>query len=89
MEALRIIAPPAQRRPCVCGATLYITKNAMGKDHREAWVCTKHCGARGYSYQGALRRKLRLDLLSWGDLRRSAENLIAAHLEADDDESSG
>jgi hypothetical protein len=30
------------------------------------------------SYEGALRRKVRLDLLSWGDLRRSAQALIAA-----------
>lgn len=83
MEALRIIATPAQRRPCVCGATLYMTKNKSKKCHREIWVCTKHCGARGSSYHSALRRKVRLDLLSWGDLRRKANALI----EVDKDDS--
>ena len=42
MEAVKIITPPAERKPCVCGA-------------------------RGLTYESALRRKLRLDLLSWGD----------------------
>ena len=35
-------------------------------------------GARGLTYEGALRRKLRLDLLSWGDLKRKAQALIEA-----------
>lgn len=54
MEAVKIIVPAAERKPCVCGA-------------------------RGLTYAGALRRKIRLDLLSWGDLRRATQALIAAH----------
>lgn len=36
------------------------------------------------SYEGALRRKIRLDLLSWGDLRRKAQALIEAHSDGQD-----
>ena len=36
------------------------------------------CAARGLTYEGARRRKVRLDLLSSGDLRRNAQTLIAA-----------
>jgi hypothetical protein len=42
------------------------------------WRCARHCGARGLTYEGVLRRKLRLDLLSWGDLKRKAQALIEA-----------
>jgi len=81
MEALKIILPAAERRPCVCGATLFRTN--VTRPHSEPiWLCSRHCGARGQSYEGALRRKVRLDLLSWGDLRRNAQTLIAG--EADD-----
>jgi len=47
-------------------------------------LCTNDCGARGLSYEGALRRKVRLDLLSWGDLRRNAQTLIEAENEVED-----
>ena len=47
-------------------------------------MCTNDCGARGLSYEGALRRKVRLDLLSWGDLRRNAQTLIEAENEVED-----
>jgi len=77
MEAVKIILPAAERKPCVCGAILNIHRSSGGG--RELWLCSRHCGARGASYEGALRRKIRLDLLSWGDLRRSAQALIAAH----------
>ena len=76
MEALKIIFPIDERKPCVCGAILSIHRSEAG---RELWLCSRHCGARGRSYEGALRRKIRLDLLSWGDLRRSAQALITAH----------
>jgi hypothetical protein len=79
MEAVKIILPAAQRKPCVCGAILNIHRSS-GAD-RELWLCSRHCGARGLTYEGALRRKIRLDLLSWGDLRRSAQALIATHSE--------
>ena len=36
------------------------------------------------TYEGALRRKIRLDLLSWGDLRRNAQALIEAHSDEQD-----
>lgn len=80
MEALKIILPDAERKPCVCGATLYCTN--ITRPHREPiWLCSRHCGARGVTYEGALRRKVRLDLLSWGDLRRKAQKLVAAEAE--------
>ena len=79
MEAVKIILPDAERKPCVCGATLSIHRSGM---RRELWLCSRHCGARGLSYEGALRRKIRLDLLSWGDLRRSAQALIDTHADA-------
>jgi hypothetical protein len=76
-EALKIILPSAERKPCVCGATLFRT-NITRPNHPPIWLCSRHCGARGASYEGALRRKVRLDLLSWGDLKRNAETLIEA-----------
>jgi hypothetical protein len=78
MEAVKIIMPATERKPCVCGATLYISRASKKNRRSEIWLCSRHCGARGLSYEGALRRKVRLDLLSWGDLRRSAQALIAA-----------
>ncbi len=80
MEAVKIILPAAERKPCVCGATLALNRSFGRAGGR--WLCSRHCGARGLTYEGALRRKIRLDLLSWGDLRRSAQALIAAHSEA-------
>jgi len=84
MEALKIVLPSAERKPCVCGATLYRT-NVTRPRHEPIWLCSRHCGARGHTYQGALRRKVRLDLLSWGNLRRHAQRLIAADEESDDE----
>lgn len=80
MEAVKIILPAAERKPCVCGAILSLHRLA-GRG-RELWLCSRHCGARGLTYEGALRRKIRLDILSWGDLRRSAQALIDADGEA-------
>lgn len=84
MEALKIIMPAAERKPCVCGATLCVTRTANNGRLIETWLCSRHCGARGLSYEGALRRKIRLDLLSWGDLRRKAQALIEAHSDEQD-----
>jgi hypothetical protein len=77
MEAVKIIMPAATAKPCVCGATLSISRNSTSLRKADLWLCSRHCGARGLSYEGALRRKVRLDLLSWGDLRRNAQALIA------------
>lgn len=84
MEALKIILPSAERKPCVCGATLYRT-NVTRPDSEPIWLCSRHCGARGLTYEGALRRKVRLDLLSWGDLKRNAQTLIEAEAQTDDE----
>jgi hypothetical protein len=84
MEAIKIITPAAERKPCVCGATICVSRGSTNNRNAEVWLCARHCGARGLSYEGALRRKVRLDLLSWGDLRRNAQALIAAHSEDDD-----
>ena len=83
-DALALILPAAERKPCVCGATLYRT-NVTRPQREPIWLCSRHCGARGQSYQGALRRKVRLDLLSWGDLRRNAQKLIGAEAEPADE----
>lgn len=78
VQPLKIITPTLEQKPCVCGASLiYCHDFADGRDSG-MWRCKRHCGARGLSYEGALRRKLRLDLLSWGDLRRKARALVAA-----------
>jgi hypothetical protein len=84
MEALKIIMPAAERKPCVCGATVSVSRTANNGYLVEAWLCSRHCGARGLTYEGALRRKIRLDLLSWGDLRRNAQALIEAHSDEQD-----
>lgn len=84
MEALKIILPSAERKPCVCGATLFRT-NVTRPNSDPIWLCSRHCGARGHTYEGALRRKVRLDLLSWGDLRRNAQKLIAADANIEDE----
>lgn len=81
MAEVKIITRALERRPCVCGATL--TVSHMQTERRtELWLCTRHCGARGSTYKGALRRKVRLDLLSWGDLRRNARALIESSEDA-------
>jgi hypothetical protein len=85
MEAVKIIMPAAERKPCVCGATLYLSRGPSNGHPAEVWLCSRHCGARGFTYEGALRRKIRLDLLSWGDLRRNAQALIAAHSDEHDE----
>lgn len=79
MEAIRIIMPVTRHKPCVCGATLSVSRTPEGGPSSAVWLCSRHCGARGLTYAGALRRKIRLDLLSWGDLRRNARALIVAH----------
>ena len=76
MEALKIILPSAETKPCVCGATLYRT-NVTRPRHKPIWLCSRHCGAYGLTYESALRRKVRLDLLSLSNLRRNARTLIA------------
>ena len=78
MEAVKIIMPAAEHKPCVCGATVSVSRMVNARQLTEVWLCSRHCGARGLTYEGALRRKIRLDLLSWGDLRRNAQALIAA-----------
>ena len=78
METIRIIKPTADKKPCVCGATLQLCRDSNDRNKTEVWLCSRHCGARGFTYEGALRRKVRLDLLSWGDIRRNAQTLIAA-----------
>lgn len=84
MEAVKIIMPAAERKPCVCGASVSVSRTANNGRLVEVWLCSRHCGARGSTYEGALRRKIRLDLLSWGDLRRNAQALIAAHADEQD-----
>lgn len=81
---MKIIMPASEKKPCVCGATLSVRRRSSAKRKIDVWLCSRHCGARGLTYEGALRRKVRLDLLSWGDLRRNAQTLLAAH---SDDES--
>jgi hypothetical protein len=80
VEAVKIILPAPDRKPCVCGATLCLSRVSTKKHRSHVWLCSRHCGARGLSYESALRRKVRLDLLSWGDLRRNAQALIAAEV---------
>ena len=84
MEGVKIIMPAAERKPCVCGATVCVSRTTSYRQLTEVWLCSDHCGARGLTYEGALRRKIRLDLLSWGDLRRNAQALIAAHSDEQD-----
>ena len=84
MEAVKIIMPTVEHKPCVCGAKLYRSIVTTNRRESEAWLCTNHCGARGLTYEGALRRKVRLDLLSWGDLRRNAQTLIEAEDQDED-----
>ena len=84
MEAVKIIMPTVEHKPCVCGATLYRSIVTTNRRKSEVWLCNDHCGARGQTYEGALRRKVRLDLLSWGDLRRNAQTLIEAENEDED-----
>ena len=84
MEAVKIIMPTVEHKPCVCSATLRRSIATTSRRKSEVWLCTNHCGARGLTYEGALRRKVRLDLLSWGDLRRNAQTLIEAENEDED-----
>jgi len=84
MEALKIVLPSAERKPCVCGATLYRTNVTRPTDDA-IWLCSRHCGAYGLTYESALLRKVRLALVSWDNLRRHAQRLIAADEESDDE----
>jgi hypothetical protein len=81
MQAVKVIVPSAERKPCVCGATLCLSRDRDDVKAAQVWHCDRHCGARGRTYEGALRRKIRLDLLSWDDLRRKAQALIEAESE--------
>jgi len=81
MQAVKVIVPSAERKPCVCGATLCLSRDRDDVKTPHVWHCDRHCGAHGRTYEGALRRKIRLDLLSWGDLRRKVQALIAAESE--------
>ena len=78
MEAIGIVMPTLDRKPCVCGATLQVSRVLTNKRTREVWLCSNHCGAYGLTYEGALRRKVRMDLLSWSNLKRNAQTLIEA-----------
>ena len=80
---MKIIMPSSEKKPCVCGATLSVSRQSSAKRKIDVWLCSRHCGARGLTYEGALRRKVRLDLLSWGDLRRNAQALLTAHSDED------
>ena len=73
MEAVKIITLPPSENPA--SAAPLSTSAASRRNNAEI-----KCGAaaRGLTYEGALRRKLRLDLLSWGDLKRKAQALIEA-----------
>jgi hypothetical protein len=82
MSEAKIIMPEAEHKPCVCGATVSPSWSSSAKRKVQIWLCSRHCGARGRSYEGALRRKVRLDFLSWGELRRNAKTLMIA--DADD-----
>ena len=64
------------RKPCAGGASTYRVHTATRTGATGVWLCSRLCSARGLSYEGALRRKIRLDLLSWRDLRRSAQALM-------------
>jgi hypothetical protein len=35
MEAVKIILPAAEKKPCVCGATLFISRSATNKRHAD------------------------------------------------------
>ena len=72
MEAVKIITLPPSENPA--SAAPLSTSAASRRNNTEI----KCGGARGLTYEGALRRKLRLDLLSWGDLKRKAQALIEA-----------
>ena len=78
MEAIGIVMPTVNRKPCVCGATLQVSRVPTHQRTREVWLCSKHCGAYGLTYEGALRRKVRMDWLSWSNLKRNAQTLIEA-----------
>ncbi|MGH7817959.1 MAG: hypothetical protein ACREOR_11270 [Candidatus Binatia bacterium] len=78
MEVVKIIMPTAERKPCVCGATLYLSRAIAHRREINVWLCTRGCGARGLTYEGALRRKVRVDLLTWSNLRHKAQSLSEA-----------
>ncbi len=78
MEAIGIVMPTLDRKPCVCGATLQVARVPTNKCTRKVWLCSSHCGAYGLTYEGALRRKVRMDWLSWSNLKRNAQTLIEA-----------
>ena len=61
MQAVKIILSSAERKRCVCGATLQMSCDPDDSRRTQLWRCNHHCGARGRSYEGALRRKVRLD----------------------------
>jgi len=78
MEAVKIITLPPSENPA--SAAPLSTSAASRRNNTEI-----KCGAArataaraGLTYEGALRRKLRLDLLSWGDLKCKAQALIEA-----------
>jgi len=84
METVKIIMSAAESKSCICGATLFNCRDSNNERDTHVWRCARDCGARDLTYAGALRHKVRLDLLSWDDLRRKTQALI----EADSDDRS-
>ena len=77
MEAVKIITLPPSENPA--SAAPLSTSAASRRNNAEIKCgAARATAARGLTYEGALRRKLRLDLLSWGDLKRKAQALIEA-----------
>ena len=72
MEAVKIITlPPSE--------TLRLRRHSLHLPRVDGTTQKSNVARRArVTYEGALRRKLRLDLLSWGDLKRKAQALIEA-----------
>ena len=67
METVKIIMSAAESKSCICGATLFNCRDSNNERDTHVWRCARDCGARDLTYAGALRHKVRLDLLQAQD----------------------
>jgi hypothetical protein len=65
-----------ETKPCVCGEKMVRIPGVKRDGKADAWLCQSfECGARGLSYEGALRSRYRTALLHAKRIRERIKEL--------------
>jgi hypothetical protein len=65
-----------EERKCVCGGVMHYAKGVQ-RNGDDIYMCLP-CGVSGRSYAGALRTKIRREMLNVRDMRREAKALLSS-----------